>query len=105
MLLVGVAFAIQYAIGADGYVARPARASPRPISSTAAIGGTGAKLLLLIAIGAQLFCGMSSVTANSRMIYAFSRDGALPGSRVLAPGQPADPDAHQRDLARAPPAR
>ena len=57
------------------------------------------KLLLLIAIGAQLFCGMSSVTANSRMIYAFSRDGALPGSRVLAPGQQADPDADQRDLA------
>jgi amino acid permease (GABA permease) len=47
---------------------------------TDAIGATGAKLLLLIAIGAQLFCGMSSVTANSRMIYAFSRDGALPGS-------------------------
>ena len=43
---------------------------------------TGAKLLLLIVIGAQLFCGMSSVTANSRMIYAFSRDGALPGSGV-----------------------
>ena len=33
-------------------------------------------------IGAQLFCGMSSVTANSRMIYAFSRDGALPGSSL-----------------------
>ena len=45
-----------------------------------AVGTTGAKLLLLIVIGAQLFCGMSSVTANSRMIYAFSRDGALPGS-------------------------
>ena len=25
---------------------------------------------------------MASVTANSRMIYAFSRDGALPGSRL-----------------------
>jgi len=25
---------------------------------------------------------MSSVTANSRMIYAFSRDGALPGSAI-----------------------
>ncbi len=37
---------------------------------------------MLIVIGAQLFCGMSSVTANSRMIYAFSRDGALPGSRI-----------------------
>ena len=35
-----------------------------------------------MAIGAQLFCGMSSITANSRMIYAFSRDGALPGSGV-----------------------
>ena len=45
-----------------------------------AVGNTGGKLLLLIAIGAQLFCGMSSVTANSRMIYAFSRDGALPGA-------------------------
>ena len=46
-----------------------------------ALGATGAKLLLLIVIVAQLFCGMSSVTANSRMIYAFSRDGALPGSK------------------------
>ena len=45
-----------------------------------AVGSTMAKVLLLVVIGAQLFCGMSSVTANSRMIYAFSRDGALPGS-------------------------
>ena len=29
---------------------------------------------------AQFFCGMSSVTANSRMIYAFARDGAIPFS-------------------------
>ena len=27
---------------------------------------------------------MASVTANSRMSYAFSRDGALPGSRLWA---------------------
>jgi hypothetical protein len=38
-----------------------------------AIVDTRAKLLLVIAIDAQLFCGMSSITANSRMIYAFSR--------------------------------
>jgi amino acid transporter len=37
-----------------------------------AIGDTGATLLLVIVIGARLSCGMSSVTANSRMIYAFS---------------------------------
>ncbi len=35
--------------------------------------------MLLIVVGAQFFCGMASVTANSRMIYAFSRDGAVPG--------------------------
>jgi len=45
------------------------------------IGQGGGLFILLIVIGAQFYCGMSSVTANSRMIYAFSRDGAIPGSR------------------------
>jgi amino acid permease (GABA permease) len=38
--------------------------------------------LLFICVVAQFFCGMASVTANSRMAYAFARDGALPGSRI-----------------------
>ncbi|MEU5720480.1 amino acid permease [Micromonospora sp. NPDC047738] len=38
--------------------------------------------LLFICVVAQFFCGMASVTANSRMAYAFSRDGALPGSGI-----------------------
>ncbi|HYN95642.1 MAG TPA: amino acid permease [Pilimelia sp.] len=38
--------------------------------------------LLFICVVAQFFCGMASVTANSRMAYAFARDGALPGSRL-----------------------
>jgi amino acid transporter len=38
--------------------------------------------LLFICVVAQFFCGMASVTANSRMSYAFARDGALPGSRL-----------------------
>src|ERR1700722_5741050 len=78
ILLIGITFAIQKAHYAD-YTG--ALVPPAQIFATA-IGDTGAKLLLLVAIGAQLFCGMSSVTANSRMIYAFSRDGALPGSAV-----------------------
>ena len=45
-----------------------------------AVGQTGGLIILLIVIGAQFYCGMSSVTANSRMIYAFARDGAIPGS-------------------------
>ena len=47
-------------------------AAPRLISS--AVGSGTAKLLVLIAVVGQFFCGLASVTANSRMIYAFSRD-------------------------------
>jgi len=47
-----------------------------------------AKLLLVIVCVAQYFCGMASVTANSRMTYAFSRDRALPGSRLWATVNP-----------------
>jgi amino acid transporter len=46
------------------------------------LGSFWAKLLVLITVVGQYFCGMASVTANSRMIYAFSRDGGLPLSRV-----------------------
>jgi len=76
ILLIGVTFAIQH------YEPERTTATAVPPAQIFidAVGNTGGKLLLLIAIGAQLFCGMSSVTANSRMIYAFSRDGALPGS-------------------------
>jgi amino acid permease (GABA permease) len=76
VLLIGVTFAIQSYEGALG----SATGVPPAQIFIDAIGNTGGKLLLLIVIGAQLFCGMSSVTANSRMIYAFSRDGALPFS-------------------------
>jgi amino acid transporter len=41
----------------------------------------GTLLFAVIAV-AQFFCGMSSVTSNSRMIYAFSRDGAVPFHEV-----------------------
>ena len=38
-----------------------------------------AEAMLLIACVAQFFCGLASVTAASRMMFAFSRDGAVPG--------------------------
>ena len=78
VLLIGITFAItKY----DSAVTSGTGVPPVQIFIDA-IGTTGAKLLLLIVIGAQFFCGMASVTANSRMIYAFSRDGALPGSKI-----------------------
>ncbi|MFC7614901.1 amino acid permease [Actinokineospora soli] len=76
ILLVGITFAIQDYSGA----LNSETGVPPAQVFIDALGTTGGKLLLLIAIGAQLFCGMASVTANSRMVYAFSRDGALPAS-------------------------
>ncbi|HEX3791497.1 MAG TPA: amino acid permease [Pseudonocardiaceae bacterium] len=77
VLLIGLTFAIQdYA----GTLSTSTGVPPAQIFIDAAGTKTG-EFLLLIAIVAQLFCGMASVTANSRMIYAFARDGAVPGSR------------------------
>ncbi|MEU6174497.1 amino acid permease [Streptantibioticus parmotrematis] len=78
VLLLGFTFAIQSYAG----TLNSATGVPPAQILLDAVGATGGKLLLLVVIGAQLFCGMASVTANSRMIYAFSRDGALPLSRL-----------------------
>ena len=43
------------------------------------LGNSAAKAMLFICVGAQFFCGMSSITSASRMMYAFSRDHAVPG--------------------------
>ena len=70
------AIALSFQLQATSNVAAPAqRSSSTPSARATAI------FLLLIVIGAEFFCGMASVTANSRMIYAFSRDGAIPGHR------------------------
>ncbi|KAH9608833.1 hypothetical protein KSS87_014305 [Heliosperma pusillum] len=44
--------------------------------------GIGGIICLGIVAVAIFFCGMSSMTSNSRMAYAFSRDGAMPFSSV-----------------------
>ena len=41
-----------------------------------------AEFMLVIACVAQLFCGAASVTSASRMLFAFSRDGAVPGHKL-----------------------
>jgi amino acid transporter len=67
-------------------------AIPGPVSNTAlqytfavqyiwqnAMSDKWAEFLLLIACVAQFFCGLASVTSASRMMFAFSRDRAIPG--------------------------
>jgi amino acid transporter len=48
----------------------------------AAMSPAWVKLILIISTIGQLFCGMACLTSGSRMAYAFSRDGAIPGSRL-----------------------
>ena len=43
---------------------------------------TAVKLVLIISTVGQLFCGAACLTSSSRMCYAFSRDGAIPGSAM-----------------------
>ncbi len=63
-----------------------AAAAPNPFlyvlreSLGPALGGA----LVWVAIGAMWFCGLSSVTSNSRMLFAFARDNGLPASKQLA---------------------
>jgi amino acid transporter len=49
---------------------------------TESLGETWAEFLLLIAVVGQFFCGTASVTSASRMLFAFSRDHAVPGWRL-----------------------
>jgi amino acid transporter len=77
LLLLAVTFAIpdtQGVIDAGGYAVTY-------IWETS-MSANWAKFLLAIAVIAQMFCLTASVTSASRMMYAFSRDGAVPGHRI-----------------------
>ncbi len=47
-----------------------------------ALSSAAAKAVILISTVGQLFCGMACVTSASRMTFAFSRDGAVPGHNL-----------------------
>jgi amino acid transporter len=78
VLLFGLTYAIQNYAGTVG----TATGVPPAQIFLDALGATGAKLLLLVVILAQLFCGNAATAAASRMVFAFSRDGAMPGSAL-----------------------
>ncbi|MEU1803722.1 amino acid permease [Streptomyces sp. NPDC019937] len=78
VLLAGLTFAIQDYAGTQ----KSATGVPPAQILIDALGTGGATAMLLIVIIAQLFCGNAEVAAASRMVFAFSRDGALPGSRL-----------------------
>jgi amino acid transporter len=49
---------------------------------TSALSSSAAKAVILISTVGQLFCGVACCTSASRMTFAFSRDGAVPGHNL-----------------------
>ena len=78
VLLAGMLFAMQDYAGTVG----SATGVPPAQIFLDALGLTGAKILLLIVIVAQLFCANAGLASASRMVFAFSRDNALPLSKT-----------------------
>ncbi|MGI8864315.1 MAG: amino acid permease [Solirubrobacteraceae bacterium] len=78
IVLLALTFAVQQkqisAISSAGF--------PALAIITGALSSAAAKAVILISTIGQLFCGMACVTSASRMTFAFSRDGAIPGHRL-----------------------
>jgi amino acid transporter len=61
--------------------AMTASANALPIF-TSSLSSAAAKAVILISTVGQLFCGIACLTSASRMTFAFSRDGAVPGHNL-----------------------
>src|SRR5579883_303216 len=85
--VVGWALVIVVTLAIRDLPAAAAAANPFTFILSGALGRLGAALVW-VAMGAMWFCGLASVTSNSRMLFAFARDGGLPGSRALAQVSP-----------------
>jgi amino acid transporter len=85
LLLVAVTFAIPSAKG-------PADTGLFIVRSIweSSMGRRWAEFLLFIAVVAQCFCTIASVTSASRMMFAFSRDHAVPGWQLWRKVSPRD---------------
>jgi amino acid transporter len=79
ILLTAVTFALPNASN-DDFVA--AGQQILTFAWTEAMSEGWAEFILFIAVVAQTFCTIASVTSASRMMFAFSRDGAVPGHRL-----------------------
>jgi len=78
IVLLAITFAIQKSHESEIYKA----AFPALAIFSTALTSAGAKAVVLISTVGQLFCGMACITSASRMTFAFSRDGAVPGHNL-----------------------
>ncbi len=78
ILLVAVTFAVPANI--QGVLDAGGNAVPYIFEHS--VGIAWGSFLLFIAAVAQLFCGNAALASASRMLFAFSRDGAVPGRKI-----------------------
>ncbi len=78
IVLLAITFAIQKSHEAEIYKA----GFPALTIFSTALTSSAAKAVVLISTVGQVFCGMACVTSASRMTFAFSRDGAVPGHNL-----------------------
>ncbi|KAF7300045.1 Amino-acid permease BAT1 [Mycena kentingensis (nom. inval.)] len=78
-LILGLLFSIQDLEGTLG------SATGQPVTQIFldTVGEDGAIVLMVIVVGAMFFCGTFSITSNSRMMFAFARDGGIPGHKFF----------------------
>jgi amino acid transporter len=87
ILLTAVTFALPNATN-DEFVA--AGQQILTFSWTTAMSESWAEFILVIAVVAQTFCTIASTTSASRMMFAFSRDHAVPGHQLWSRVSKAD---------------
>jgi amino acid transporter len=80
ILLLAITFAIPKVDGVPDYASIPAGGVAYVFDT--ALGAHWAGTLLFISSCAQLFCATACLTSTSRMMFAFSRDRAVPGSSL-----------------------
>jgi amino acid transporter len=78
IVLLAITFAIQKSHEADVIKA----GFPALEIFATALSSSAAKAVVLISTVGQLFCGVACLTSASRMTFAFSRDGAVPGHNL-----------------------
>jgi len=73
--------AFTFAVNKAGAKAEVGFASVFPIL-TSSLSALAVKIVIIISTIGQLFCGIACLTSGSRMTFAFSRDGAVPGHNL-----------------------
>jgi len=76
-----VLLALTFAVNKAGEKGEAGFSTVFPILA-ASLSVLGAKAVVFISTVGQLFCGIACMTSGSRMTFAFSRDGAVPGHNL-----------------------